>query len=115
LICDFQISCLAGNIQELQSSLREIRENSATQVRLLQEQLDSKHEQISRLEARLDAQRDYEELRRELLHLKGSSANLNNNNNNTTTSNNNISSNPSVDTCMNGLDAKDAKEKRNSE
>lgn len=59
------------SIQRLQSSLNHLRETSASQIRLLEEQLDQKQEIIARLEARLDSQRDYDEIQRELILLKG--------------------------------------------
>ena len=61
------------DVQRLQSSLHQIRENSATQIRLLEEQLDKKQELISRLEARLESQKDYDEIQAQLLLLKGHS------------------------------------------
>lgn len=61
------------DIQRLQSTVNQIRESSAAQVRLLEEQLESKQKVISRLEAVLDAQRDYDELKREIAVLKSGS------------------------------------------
>lgn len=84
-----QIKSLAESIKKLERG----QESSATRIRLLEEQLEQKQEMISRLEARLDSQRDYEELKRELLLMKGSSLN---------------------DPSINGVDSKDTKEKRPS-
>lgn len=92
-LCSFQISSLIENVQRLQTSLNQIRDSSATKIRLLEEQLDQKQDLISRLEARLDCQRDYEELKRELLLIKGSALN---------------------DPSVNGVDSKDTKDKRPS-
>ena len=93
------------DVQRLQTSLNQIRESSATQIRLLEEQLDQKQEVISRLESRLESQRDYEDMKRELVLLKGSVSSSSNNN----------PSNTSSETSINGVDnAKDAKDKRPS-
>ncbi|ODN03174.1 Homeobox protein cut-like 1 [Orchesella cincta] len=89
---------LVEDIQRLQTSLNQIRENSATQIRLLEEQLNQKQEVISRLEARLDAQRDYDEMKRELVNLKASAAS-------TLTTNTD-----SPSSSINGVDAKDMKD-----
>lgn len=93
-----QIASLVEDIQRLQTSLNQIRENSATQIRLLEEQLNQKQEVISRLEARLDSQRDYDEMKRELGNLKASAAS-------TVTTNTD-----SPSSSINGVDAKDMKD-----
>jgi len=85
------------SIQRLQSSLNHLRESSASQIRLLEEQLDQKQEIIARLEARLDSQRDYEEIQRELILLRGHTG-----------------TEPSSAT-VNGFDTKETKEKRTGE
>lgn len=85
----FQISSLIENVQRLQSSLNQMRESSATKIRLLEDQLEQKQDLISRLEARLDSQRDYDELKRELMLMKGS---------------------PLNDPSINGVDSKDTKD-----
>lgn len=90
----FQISSLIENVQRLQSSLNQMRESSATRIRLLEEKLEQQQDLISRLEARLDSQRDYEELKREMLLMKGSP----------------LVNDPSI----NGVDSKDTKDKRPS-
>ena len=101
----FQIASLVEDVQRLQTSLNQIRESSATQIRLLEEQLDQKQEVISRLESRLESQRDYEDMKRELVLLKGSVSSISNNH----------PSNTSSETSINGVDnAKDAKDKRPS-
>lgn len=94
-----QIASLVEDIQRLQSSLNQIRENSATQIRLLEEQLNQKQEVILRLEARLDQQRDYDEMKRELCNLKVTAAS-------TITTTNTDSPSSSI----NGVDAKDMKD-----
>ncbi|XP_035708595.1 homeobox protein cut isoform X3 [Folsomia candida] len=86
---DKEISSLIENVQRLQSSLNQMRESSATKIRLLEDQLEQKQDLISRLEARLDSQRDYDELKRELMLMKGS---------------------PLNDPSINGVDSKDTKD-----
>ena len=54
------------DIQRLQSSISKLQENSATQIARLEEELEQKRQHIAHLEARLDAQRDYDEVKREL-------------------------------------------------
>ena len=63
---NFQISQLVQDIQRLQSSISKLQENSATQIARLEEELEQKRQHIAHLEARLDAQRDYDEVKREL-------------------------------------------------
>ncbi|XP_054281335.1 protein CASP-like [Macrosteles quadrilineatus] len=67
---DKEISQLIEDVQRLQSSISKLQESSANQIARLEEELDHKRQHISRLEARLDAQRDYEELKRQLSFLK---------------------------------------------
>jgi len=92
-ISSFQIATLIENVQRLQTTLNQVRESSATQIRLLEEKLEQKQDMISRLEARLDSQRDYDEMKRELFVSKGSSIN---------------------DPTINGGESKEAKDKRPS-
>uniref|UniRef100_A0A1B6G3H9 Uncharacterized protein n=1 Tax=Cuerna arida TaxID=1464854 RepID=A0A1B6G3H9_9HEMI len=67
---DKEISQLIEDVQRLQSSIGKLQENSANQIARLEEELEHKRQLISRLEARLDAQRDYEDLKRQLGFLK---------------------------------------------
>ncbi|XP_046682036.1 homeobox protein cut isoform X3 [Homalodisca vitripennis] len=67
---DKEISQLIEDVQRLQSSIGKLQENSANQIARLEEELEHKRQLISRLEARLDAQRDYEDLKRQLSFLK---------------------------------------------
>lgn len=61
-----QISQLVQDIQRLQSSISKLQESSASQIARLEEQLEQRRQHIVHLEARLDAQRDYEDVKREL-------------------------------------------------
>lgn len=61
-----QISQLADDVQRLQNSVQALQEASASQIARLEEQLELKCQVIARLEARLDAQRDYEDIKREV-------------------------------------------------
>ncbi len=54
------------DVQRLQSSLTRLKEASAGQVSSLEEQLTEKSTALTELEARLTAQSDYEEMKREL-------------------------------------------------
>lgn len=62
----FQISQLAEDVRRLQSSIGLLQENTAKEIARLEEELHDKRQHIMRLEARLDAQRDYEEVKRQL-------------------------------------------------
>ncbi|KAK6636377.1 hypothetical protein RUM43_010037 [Polyplax serrata] len=70
LLANKLISQLVQDIQRLQSSISKLQENSATQIARLEEQLEQKRQHIAHLEARLDAQRDYEDVKRELSLLR---------------------------------------------
>lgn len=67
---DKEISQLVQDIQRLQSSISKLQESSASQIARLEEQLEQRRQHIAHLEARLDAQRDYEEVKRELSLLR---------------------------------------------
>jgi homeobox protein cut-like len=54
------------DVQRLQTSITKLQETSAGQIARLEEQLEHKRQHITRLEARLDAQRDYDDVKREL-------------------------------------------------
>ncbi|KAL1454632.1 hypothetical protein WDU94_010848 [Cyamophila willieti] len=68
--CDWKIgngiSQLVEDVQRLQSSIGKLQETSSSQIARLEEDLDLKRQHILRLEARLEAQRDYDELKRQL-------------------------------------------------
>lgn len=61
-----QITQLLEEIQRLQLSLTKLQESSVSQISRLEEQLEQKRQHIARLEAKLDLQRDYDDLKREL-------------------------------------------------
>uniref|UniRef100_A0A8C9UD22 Homeobox protein cut-like n=1 Tax=Serinus canaria TaxID=9135 RepID=A0A8C9UD22_SERCA len=67
---DREILRLLKDVQHLQSSLQELEESSATQIAELEGQLAAKNEAIERLEEKLQAQADYEEIKTELSILK---------------------------------------------
>ncbi|XP_053500484.1 homeobox protein cut-like 1 isoform X2 [Ictalurus furcatus] len=65
-----EVERLMENVQKLQSSLTELANSTANQIRELQQQLDSKHALLQELEEKLEAQADYEEIKRELRVLR---------------------------------------------
>ncbi|KAK0153850.1 Homeobox protein cut-like 2 [Merluccius polli] len=67
---DHEILRLLENIQQLQFTLQEVREASANQIIELERQLAYKAKAIERLEAKLQSQLDYEEIKTELSILK---------------------------------------------
>ncbi|XP_011536365.2 homeobox protein cut-like 2 isoform X1 [Homo sapiens] len=67
---DREILRLLKDVQHLQSSLQELEEASANQIADLERQLTAKSEAIEKLEEKLQAQSDYEEIKTELSILK---------------------------------------------
>ncbi|XP_005940618.1 homeobox protein cut-like 2 isoform X1 [Haplochromis burtoni] len=67
---DREILRLLENIQRLQFTLQEVQETSANQILELERQVAYKTEAIERLEAKLQSQMDYEEIKTELSILK---------------------------------------------
>ncbi|XP_074897356.1 homeobox protein cut-like 2 isoform X2 [Buteo buteo] len=67
---DREILRLLKDVQHLQSSLQELEESSANQIAELEGQLAAKNEAIEKLEEKLQAQADYEEIKTELSILK---------------------------------------------
>uniref|UniRef100_A0A8B9G5N2 Homeobox protein cut-like n=1 Tax=Amazona collaria TaxID=241587 RepID=A0A8B9G5N2_9PSIT len=67
---DREILRLLKDVQHLQSSLQELEESSANQIAELEGQLAAKDEAIEKLEEKLQAQADYEEIKTELSILK---------------------------------------------
>ncbi|XP_063271813.1 homeobox protein cut-like 2 isoform X3 [Prinia subflava] len=63
---DREILRLLKDVQHLQSSLQELEESSANQIAELEGQLAAKNEAIEKLEEKLQAQADYEEIKTEL-------------------------------------------------
>uniref|UniRef100_A0A671EQM0 Homeobox protein cut-like n=1 Tax=Rhinolophus ferrumequinum TaxID=59479 RepID=A0A671EQM0_RHIFE len=67
---DREILRLLKDMQHLQNSLQELEETSANQIADLERQLTAKSEAIEKLEEKLQAQSDYEEIKTELSILK---------------------------------------------
>ncbi|ELW66585.1 Homeobox protein cut-like 2 [Tupaia chinensis] len=67
---DREILRLLKDVQHLQTSLQELEETSANQIADLERQLTAKSEAIEKLEEKLQAQSDYEEIKTELSILK---------------------------------------------
>ncbi|XP_055002564.1 homeobox protein cut-like 2 isoform X2 [Sorex araneus] len=67
---DREIVRLLKDAQHLQNSLQELEEASANQIAELERQLTAKSEAIEKLEEKLQAQSDYEEIKTELSILK---------------------------------------------
>ncbi|KAK6313020.1 hypothetical protein J4Q44_G00163670 [Coregonus suidteri] len=67
---DREILRLLENVQRLQFALQEVQDISANQIISLERQLAYKTESIERLEAKLQSQMDYEEIKTELSILK---------------------------------------------
>ncbi|XP_060105155.1 homeobox protein cut-like 2 [Heteronotia binoei] len=67
---DREIVRLLKEIQHLQTSMQELEESSANQIADLERQLAAKNEAIEKLEEKLRAQSDYEEIKTELSILK---------------------------------------------
>ncbi|KAM6155118.1 homeobox protein cut-like 2 [Rhynchocyon petersi] len=67
---DREILRLLKDVQHLQNSLQELEETSANQIADLERQLTAKSEAIEKLEEKLQAQADYEEIKTELSILK---------------------------------------------
>ncbi len=61
-----QVQTLIEDVQKLQSTLNQLRESSARQLSHFEEELQVRGRHIQRLEAQLEAQKDYQEIRREL-------------------------------------------------
>ncbi|XP_018101785.1 protein CASP isoform X3 [Xenopus laevis] len=65
-----EIAQLVEDVQRLQASLTKLRENSATQISQLEQQLNTKNSNLKQLEEKLKVQADYEEIKKELNILK---------------------------------------------
>ncbi|RWS17517.1 Homeobox protein cut-like protein [Dinothrombium tinctorium] len=65
-----EISELVNEIQRLQSTVTTLKETTASQISQLEEVLSEKNNTIKRLENKLDKQKDYEDIKRELSLLK---------------------------------------------
>ncbi|EFA05512.2 hypothetical protein TcasGA2_TC015699 [Tribolium castaneum] len=65
-----RINQLVEEVQRLQSTISKLKETSISQISRLEDQLEQKRQIIVRLEAKLDHQRDYEDIKRELSVLR---------------------------------------------
>ncbi|XP_021507167.1 protein CASP isoform X10 [Meriones unguiculatus] len=65
-----EIAQLVDDVQRLQASLTKLRENSASQISQLEQQLSAKNSTLKQLEEKLKGQADYEEVKKELNTLK---------------------------------------------
>ncbi|XP_070340490.1 homeobox protein cut-like 1 isoform X2 [Equus asinus] len=65
-----EIAQLVEDVQRLQASLSKLRENSASQISQLEQQLSAKNSTLKQLEEKLKGQADYEEVKKELNILK---------------------------------------------
>lgn len=65
-----EIAQLVEDVQRLQASLTKLRENSASQISQLEQQLSAKNSTLKQLEEKLRGQADYEEVKKELNTLK---------------------------------------------
>jgi len=63
---DKEVQTLIEDVQKLQSTLNQLRESSARQLSHFEEELQVRSRRIQRLEAQLEEQKDYQEIRREL-------------------------------------------------
>uniref|UniRef100_A0A0C9QAT6 DNA-binding protein SATB n=1 Tax=Fopius arisanus TaxID=64838 RepID=A0A0C9QAT6_9HYME len=67
---DKEINQLVEEVSRLQQSLQRLQETSAQATARLEEELDSRRQHIVRLESKLERQRDYDELKREISVLR---------------------------------------------
>lgn len=65
-----EIAQLVEDVQRLQANLSKLRENSASQISQLEQQLSAKNSTLKQLEEKLKEQADYEEVKKELNILK---------------------------------------------
>lgn len=61
-----QISQLVEEISRLQQSLQRLQESSAQTAARLEDELEARRQHISRLESKLEKQKDYDDLKREI-------------------------------------------------
>lgn len=61
-----QISQLIEDVHKLQTSIGKLQETTANQIARLEEELSHRKQHILRLESRLETQKDYEEIKRQL-------------------------------------------------
>jgi len=65
-----QVQTLIEDVQKLQSTLNQLRESSTRKLSHFEEELQVRSRHIQRLEAQLEEQKDYKEIRRQLSVLK---------------------------------------------
>ncbi|KAJ8916056.1 hypothetical protein NQ315_010924 [Exocentrus adspersus] len=70
-----RISQLLEEVQRLQGCIAKLQESSMSQINRLEDQLEQKRQHILRLESRLDSQKDYDDLKREISILRSDLAN----------------------------------------
>ncbi|XP_055677752.1 homeobox protein cut isoform X9 [Lutzomyia longipalpis] len=62
---DKEIAALVEEVARLRSAIAALQESHAAQIQRLEDRLEQKRQQITRLEARLDKQSDYEDVKKE--------------------------------------------------
>ncbi|KAG5894193.1 hypothetical protein JTB14_037755 [Gonioctena quinquepunctata] len=67
---DKEINHLLEEVQRLQGCLTKLQESSISQINHLEDQVEQKRQHILRLENRLESQKDYDELKREITILR---------------------------------------------
>ncbi|XP_031330798.1 homeobox protein cut-like isoform X2 [Photinus pyralis] len=75
---DKEITHLLEEVQRLQLSITKLQESSMSQISRLEDELEQKRQHIVRLENRIDLQRDYEDLKREIGILRSVNFSTNN-------------------------------------
>lgn len=69
-ICSLlQITQLTEENQRLKACMTEIQETSMSQMNRLKDQLEQNRQHIMRLESKLESQKDYEDLKREIRYV----------------------------------------------
>lgn len=63
---DKELSCVLDDVERLQKSLNVLKENSSKQIMLLESQLREKESKLSDFEKKLEQQKDYEEIKKEI-------------------------------------------------
>ncbi|KAK1120509.1 hypothetical protein K0M31_012488 [Melipona bicolor] len=66
----YNISQLVEEVSRLQQSLQRLQETSAQATARLEEELEARRQHINRLESKLERQRDYDDLKREINALR---------------------------------------------
>uniref|UniRef100_A0A8B9JVP0 Homeobox protein cut-like n=1 Tax=Astyanax mexicanus TaxID=7994 RepID=A0A8B9JVP0_ASTMX len=66
-----EVECVSEDVLKLQNELTELTESTANQISRMQQQLSDKEDKLKKMEEKLRAQCDYEELKKELRSLSG--------------------------------------------